>query len=254
MKSLPTHAKTPPKTSPMKAMQLGVLGISGLLIGLSGCVSYTNVPVPASAPAFESANHWASVSVITEALSTVIAKHPPKGDYVINLPAGTTPETFEKIIAELPAGATMPFDGISSDLPVYHIGRVWIRASDAKVDVIYPFTGYDGAKSDQNVTVWLNGGVRRWRAYREQSWSAGTIPTPPIYVPIVEADNAEINSDMGTDIGTNEADTGSMESQAAPEAQPAPTRAAEPTPTPAPSSAPSGTETGTGYRQVPLDS
>ena len=252
MKPLPTHTKTPTKTSPIKAMQLGVLGISGLLIGLTGCVSYTNVPVPASAPAFESANHWASVSVITEALSTVIAKHPPKGDYVINLPAGTTPETFEKIIAELPAGATMPFDGISSDLPVYHIGRVWIRASDAKVDVIYPFTGYDGAKSDQNVTVWLNGGVRRWRAYREQSWSAGTIPTPPIYVPIVEADNAEINSNMGTDMGMDEADTGSMESQAAPETQPAPTRAPEPTP--APSSVPSGTETGNGYRQVPLDS
>jgi len=244
MKSLPTHAKNPSKTSPMKAIQISVLGISGLLIGLAGCVSYTNVPVPASAPAFESANHWASISVITEALATVIAKHPPAGDFVINLPTGTTPETFEKIIAELPAGAIMPFEGMDSDLPVYHIGRVWIRASDAKVDVIYPFTGYDGAKSDQNVTVWLNGGVRRWRAYREQSWSAGTIPTPPIYVPIVEADNAETGSDAGMD----EADTRSMESFDTHAPQPSP----EPSPTP--NKETSGTETGNGYRQVPLDS
>lgn len=253
MKSLPTHATNPTKTSPMRAIQLGVLGVSGLLIGLSGCVSYTNVPVPASAPAFESANHWASISVITEALSTIIAKHPPKGEYVINLPAGTTPETFGKIIAELPVGAIMPYEGMNTDLPVYHIGRVWIRASDAKVDVIYPFTGYDGAKSDQNVTVWLNGGVRRWRAFREQSWSAGTIPTPPMYYPIVEEyeTDSAMDSGMESDMDTNEADTGSMESMNT-EAAPAPTPTA--VPTPAPSTEPSPTETGNGYRQVPLDS
>jgi hypothetical protein len=162
------------------------LSILTLAVLLTGCVSYTNVPVPESAPAFKSANHGQSIMVVTRALETVITQHPVSGPYVINLPAGTTPESFEKIIADIPDGAIMPYEGMSEDLPVYHIGRIWIRASDAKVDVIYPFTRADGIAQDQNVTIWLSGGVRTWRAYREQYWSAGTIPTPPIYVPILD--------------------------------------------------------------------
>ena len=171
-----------------KVLMAGAVGMACFSMAMSGCVSYTNVPVPASAPAFKNANHMQSISVVTRALEAVIAEHPTEGSYLINLPAGTTPETFEKIIADLPAGAIMPVDGMSDDIPTFHIGRIWIRASDAKVDVIYPFTGLDGITTDQNVTVWLSGGIRKWKAYRQQHWTAGTIPTPPMYVPIIEAE------------------------------------------------------------------
>lgn len=167
-----------------RVLVAGIAGMIGFSMAMSGCVSYTNVPVPASAPAFKNANHMQSISVLTRALEAVINEHPAGGGaYAINLPTGTTPETFEKIIANLPAGATMPFEGMDVDMPTYHIGRVWIRASDAKVDVIYPFTGMDGVSNDQNVTIWLSGGVRSWRVHRRQHWAAGTIPTPPVYVP-----------------------------------------------------------------------
>ena len=165
----------------------GAVGMVGFSMAMSGCVSYTNVPVPASAPAFKNANHSQPILVLTRALEAVINEHPAgDGAYAINLPMGTAPETFEKIIANLPEGATMPIEGMDADMPTYHIGRVWIRASDAKVDVIYPFTGMDGVSSEQNVTIWLSGGVRSWRVHRRQYWAAGTIPTPPVYVPIAE--------------------------------------------------------------------
>lgn len=164
---------------------VAVVGMTSMTGFMSGCVSYTNVPGPESAPAFQSVNHMQSISVVTRALETVIVGHPVTGAYVINLPAGTSPESFEKIIAQLPEGAMMPSDEMSDDVPVYHIGRIWVRASDAKVDVIYPFMRADGTVQDQNVTIWLSGGVRKWKVYREQYWAAGTIPTPPMVVPIV---------------------------------------------------------------------
>jgi len=173
-------------------LRIGLVSASAAMLGflgqLGGCVSYTNVPVPESAPAFKSANHAQSISVVGKALETVISKHPVSGAYLINLPAGTSPESFDQIIAELPEGAMMPSDGMDEGMPTYHIGRVWIRASDAKVDVIYPFVRADGTDQAQNVTIWLSGGVRSWRVYREQYWAPGTIPTPPLSVPIVPDD------------------------------------------------------------------
>lgn len=163
---------------------LGMIGITSLALAIGGCVSYTNVPVPESAPAFQSANHRQSITVISRALEAVIMDHPVVGEYAINLPAGTTPETAQKIVTQLPIGAIVPFEGMDESIPVYSIGRVWIRASDAKVDVVYPFMRADGASQDQSVTVWLNGGIRTWRVNRQQHWSPGTVLTPPVYVPV----------------------------------------------------------------------
>jgi hypothetical protein len=171
---------------------VGAAGMALLVLMIGGCVSYTNVPVPESAPAFKSMNHAQPISVVTRALEAVITEHPSQdaqGGYAINLPVGTTPESAQKIIDRLPEGAMVPFKGMSSDIPVYHIGRVWIRASDAKVDVVYPFTGNDGISKDQSVTIWLNGGVRKWRVNRRQYWASGTIPTPELYIPITDMDD-----------------------------------------------------------------
>ncbi len=175
------------------------LGLVGVMGTLGGCVSYTNVPVPESAPAFKSANHFQSIAVVKKALATVIEQYPVEGVYAINLPVGTSPESFEKVIADLPDGAIMPSEEMDSEIPVYHIGRVWIRASDAKVDVIYPFERADGRVEDQSVTVWLSGGVRKWRVYRQQHWAAGTIPTPPVYVPVWPEEEGLIES--GDELG-----------------------------------------------------
>lgn len=170
-----------------KVLMAGFFGMVASSLVLGGCMSYANVPVPESAPAFKSANHFQSVSVMTQSLERVIDQHPstgPGGQYAINLPVGTTPESAYKIIEALPQGAIVPFAGMSEEIPVYHICRVWIRAREAKVDVIYPAIMFDGSTQDQNVTIWMRGGIRSWRFNRQQFWSPGTIAKPAIYIPI----------------------------------------------------------------------
>jgi hypothetical protein len=81
------------------------------------------------------------------------------------------------------------------DLPVYHIPRVWIRLSEAKVDVVYPMRTASGETIDRGVTTWLNGGIRDWTVTRGQYWTPGTVPTPPIWVPIPEAELAAIRAE-----------------------------------------------------------
>jgi hypothetical protein len=166
-------------------MTSAALGLSMLV----GCVSYTNVPEPESAPAFKSANNSQAKRVTSEALSEIIERYPMRdaqGRYSVNLPAGTTLETAEEIAGRLPEGVVIPFEGMDASIPTYHIGRIWIRASDAKVDVLYPARSFDGSAFTGNVTAWLNGGVRSWKINRVQHWAPGTIPVPPIYVPISE--------------------------------------------------------------------
>lgn len=243
-----------------------LLGLVGVLVmgGFgAGCVSYTNVPVPESAPAFESANHTQSIAVVSAALGGVINKHPVDGAYLVNLPAGTTPETFEKIASRLPGEPMMPTDelrGAFDSLPTYHIGRIWIRASDAKVDVIYPFTAIDGTTTMENVTVWLSGGVRHWRIYRYQNWSAGTIPTPPMYVPIVEdltqdGSSLDQSDDLSVPAAALEApasepemDSAMERAEEAIETQPAATK-----PEPKPEPKAEQTTSGALYQQVPIN-
>ena len=223
-------------------------GLVGTLM-LAGCVSYTNVPEPESAPAFKSANHSQAIRVTRVALEEVIGRYPmsdDQGRYSVNLPAGTTIESAQKIIEHLPEGAVLPYEGMDESVPVYHIGRIWIRASDAKVDVLYPARSFDGTEFTGNVTVWLNGGVQRWRVSRVQHWAPGTIGVPPLYIPITqeELDRREMIDDdepiMSEPEPAAEPEETEIETpEASEEAEPEESQVAP--------------ETGGQYRQVPVD-
>ena len=165
---------------------MAVSAVIGSML-LVGCVSYTNVPAPESAIAFKSANHGQSIKVIRTALGEIIARYPMRdgqGRYTVSLPMGTTLETARSVLEGLPEGGVVPYDGMDGSIPVYSVGRVWIRASDAKVDVIYPVKGYRGDQSVGNATVWLNGGVQPWRVARVQHWSPGTLVEHGLVVPL----------------------------------------------------------------------
>jgi len=243
-----------------RAIKLAIGSCIGFTTILAGCVSYTNVPVPHSAPAFQSANHSASISVIAKALNEVVSKYPATdgaGAYTLNLPAGTTPESAQKIIDRLPAGAILPYEGMSSDIPVYHIGRIWIRASDAKVDVIYPFTFVDGSVQDQSVTVWISGGVRSWRVYRLQHWTAGTVPTPPIYIPIYPERNVQIDTENSEESTFDDSEMMNEMESSSTEKVSEPVQSAEPEVLPAPieneQRLPEANSNAPLYREVPIE-
>lgn len=219
------------------------------MLCLGGCVSYTNVPEPTSAPAFESANHLMSIKVMQTALEEVLSRYPMSdamGRFSVNLPAGTTLESAQRIVDDLPDGAVIPYEGMDSSIPMYHIGRIWIRASDAKVDVLYPARAFDGSSFMGTVTVWMRGGTA-WRVTRIQHWAPGTIDTPPVYVPLPK-EAIEAREMMNDEQDAAEAADPMAQPVPTPQATPEPVTMPEPESQPEPTGDPDAT-----YRQVPVD-
>lgn len=252
----------------MAALRLvSVIAAAGMLgtgLGsLSGCTSYTNVPGPESAPAVMNPNGIQAERVTRAALIWAVRRHPVEGPFVLNLPVGTSMETANGIAAAVGMGATVPMS-TDVDLPVYHVTRVWIRMSDAKVDVLYPMTDGSGEQVERAVTVWLNAGVRPWTATRGQYWNPGTVPVPPIYVPLPDAELQAIREaeklaarDARRQVRTDGA--APAPEGDAPGAEPIPTETTptEPAPAPAPTAG-AATEPspepdpGAVYREVPV--
>ncbi|MBL4809359.1 MAG: hypothetical protein JKY43_04795 [Phycisphaerales bacterium] len=176
-------------------IRVGKLGLTVAIASVSllwgvGCVSYTSVPEPSRGIAIGHTNSGGSIKTIVASLERVVVRHRMRdefGKYAVNLPVGTTPETAEIIISRLPVGAILPYEGMGEAgglMPVYHIGRIWLRGSSGKVDVVYPMLDAGGQRIDGGVTVWVHGGDRPWYIKRMQYWAPGTVPTPLMYVPL----------------------------------------------------------------------
>jgi len=174
-----------------KALKITVAAASlSLLWGVGGCVSYTSVPEPSKGIALGHTNSGGSIKTVVASIERVVLRHPMRddqGNYAVNLPVGTTPETAETIVSRLPTGAVLPYAGMSGSVPVYHIGRIWLRGASGKVDVVYPMLDADGQRIDGGVTVWVHGGDQPWYVQRMQYWAPGTVPTPSMYVPVGKA-------------------------------------------------------------------
>ncbi len=217
----------------MGALRLvSMMGAAGMLAGaglasLPGCTSYTNlpgftnVPGPESAIAGQDPNGRQASRAAEAGLAWTIRRHPVDGPYIINLPPGTSTETARSIAAALGPMAQIPLSG-TTDLPVYHVSRVWIRLSDGKVDVVFPSKDGLGRDIERGVTAWMSAGVHPWRVTRGQYWSPGTVPTPSIWVPIPQAELDAIA----------EAERAAARAARQPAPAPASEPVAEPAPTP----------------------
>ena len=226
----------------------GMLGMGAL----SGCTSYTNVNGPESGPAVQDPNGIQAERVTRTALAWVARRH-VEGPFVLNLPVGTSLETANDIAAAVGMGATVPMSP-DVDLPVLHVTRVWIRVSDAKVDVLYPMVDGTGEEQFRAVTVWLNAGVRPWTVSRGQYWTPGVVPVPPIYVPMPQAELLAIReAEREAARAARRADQQTPPAeQPAAEPQPQPQIEPQPEPEPAADPAPSQEDPGAVYREVPV--
>lgn len=240
---------------------VSVIAASGMLAGLaglaslSGCTSYTNVPGPESTLAGQDPNARQPSRAVETALLWTVRRHPVDGPFVINLPPGTSTETAESIAGALGPMARIP-ESATTDLPVYHVSRVWIRLSDGKVDVVFPTRDGLGRDIQRGVTTWMNSGIRSWTVSRGQYWAPGTVPVPSIWVPIPQAEldaiaNAERAAARAARQPSGQAD---LEPVSQPTPQPTPpstTQPVEPPPAqPAPASEP--TPPGANFREVPV--
>jgi len=105
---------------------------------------------------------------------------------VINLPIGMRKIFYDRIAANCgPLVMPMSPEALQSGEPIYHVGRVWVRAHESKVDVYRPVpeigAGADGKLVYQMITVTLEGGFEPWRVVAGRAWEPGAHPVPETY-------------------------------------------------------------------------
>lgn len=157
---------------------LGVAGVAGLAGGCAGYASYPNADGSLTRTTTSSRNTRA---VMRESLAWVINRDTQRpARFAVNLPPSTGEEAYREIAA---AVGGEPLNESNADLPRYSVGRVWVRAGEAKVDVTRPVmalgTTADGRYATQTLTVELEGGFTPWRVVRHRPWALGAIGEPP---------------------------------------------------------------------------
>lgn len=169
--------------------RMGWMLVAGVILGSLGCVGYSSYPkVEGAAPS--SPNFIHVRPVVAESIKAVVAKYHPQsaGPYAVNLPVGLTPTGREEIMAALGAEA-MDLTPRSEHLPIYHVGRVWVRGTNAKVDIIRPVLELgpmpSGQPTYQGMTVWLEGGINKWWVEMIQPWSIGVVEPPELNYVVV---------------------------------------------------------------------
>lgn len=170
------------------------LGLPAPLV-LTGCVGYGSWP-PVEGADLAATNPNVPYAVETMALSLqwVLQRYPAPGTgtepvpadearFAVNVPAGIRRANYIKI-ASAPGGTPTTAENVEH-LPVYHIGRVWIRGGKATVDVLRPMFEYpargDGSMVYQCVTVHMEGGFQPWRVAGTQTREPGVVPVPDYY-------------------------------------------------------------------------
>ncbi|MCC6675780.1 MAG: hypothetical protein IT436_01425 [Phycisphaerales bacterium] len=178
------------------AWKLCGIGAAGLvmLAALGGCVGYASYPYEEGGKntfANQDPNTPPADELIYLSLDWVTSKFPPPGgvsteaSYAINIPKGVRRDVYDRILKKLGDKAAPLTPETAQSLPIYHIGRLWVRGRNAKVDVLRPVLegprGPGGQVLYQPVTLRIEGGFEPWRVRRHQVWEVGTVPIPELY-------------------------------------------------------------------------
>lgn len=175
-------------------MAAGVIGVAGLLFGMSGCLSYSNYP-PEPGVTWVNATDTASIrEPMAKALKYVIEKDlasqkkldlPASGSILaINVPGGIAPESYRWIAANAHPRAEVLSETTDPSLPIYHIGEVAIRHTRVRVDVIRPITGLEQGVDEPvyvGVEVHMRGSTGTRRIEHDRPREVGTLTPPELF-------------------------------------------------------------------------
>ncbi len=187
-------------------------GLAASILCLSACsTGYHTSPDIASAKGnVVDPNVYSQTQAVVRSLEWVINKYPieaprsitrndtesggkpsSSGTIAINLVPGTTEETYDKVCSELSKRLGVEAVPITDEIakansmPIYHVGRIWIRQQTAKIDVFRPMYDLprqkDGSSVFQCITVNLRGWLEPWAIDGTQSRNPGTIDVPEIH-------------------------------------------------------------------------
>lgn len=163
-------------------------------IALASCTrEYANYP-PITGDEFATKNVNASFNMknaMAAALRWTALRYPPPGGenapFAINLPAGSSEETYQRVIELIGRGAQPVSEANANSLPVYHVTRVWLRGEIARIDIVRPvFEVADkpgGGHVYRGVEVRLAGGWKPWHVTGSSEYEIGVLEPPALHIP-----------------------------------------------------------------------
>ncbi|MDX2018053.1 MAG: hypothetical protein SFY95_10500 [Planctomycetota bacterium] len=173
-------------TSVTTFLTLGLLAASAATLG--GC--YANYPpVEGNVMATTDPNTRDTRDAIVTALrhvfdryGVVTADGSDGGPVAINLPTGARKDTYDQVAKAVGPNVNPISRENVSTMPVYHIARVWLRSSDARIDVLRPMPEL-GATADGNlvyqcVTVHMRAYLSPWKVTQVQTREPGIVDVP----------------------------------------------------------------------------
>jgi hypothetical protein len=181
----------PRQTYMTKIGAIALAAAAGWALCLSGCTSvmYDSNPEAPLEEAPEKPD-FASRTVqnlMATCIRWAAERYPPPegvgdGWFAINLPPGLTREQYIEVARQIGDRAA-PVTPEVEYLPTYHIGWVWMRGDDARVDVIRPVYALStgGAPVYQAITLHLSRRYASWRVDRTQPWEPGVVRAPELY-------------------------------------------------------------------------
>lgn len=175
-------------------LRLTTLATLAGTIALASCTrEYANYP-PITGDEFATKNVNASFNMknaIAAALRWTAMRYPPPGGenapFAINLPAGSSEETYARVVALIGHGAQPISEANATSLPVYHVTRVWLRGEIARIDIVRPvFEIADkpgGGRVYRGVEVRLAGGWKPWHVTGSSEYEIGVLEPPALHIP-----------------------------------------------------------------------
>lgn len=175
-----------------------LLALAGA-IGAASCArEYANYP-PITGDEFAVKNVNNSINMknaIAAAVRWTAMRYPPPGGdgapFAINLPAGTSEETYARVAGMVGKGAQPISEANAQTLPIYHVTRVWLRGEIARIDVVRPVFEIahkpGGGPVYRGVEVRLAGGWEPWHVTGSTEYEIGVLEPPVLHIPGTAAD------------------------------------------------------------------
>jgi hypothetical protein len=149
-----------------------LLALSGLLA--TACAPAITYPLEEGVMTSRSAANEPVPTLMAKSIEYAHTEWGEEGDLAINLPPGTPPAVYNKVIKRLGAGHPMQ----DPDEPAYHVTRVSSQGHEALIDLFYPKP--DGTYGYVTLTFRLQliGGYQH---HTTRTWHTGDQPPPPAY-------------------------------------------------------------------------
>jgi hypothetical protein len=176
----------------MRGCALGLLIAAGIAT-LAGCGGYSNYPRIQGDTAFNNPNSPDMLGAMQAAIAWVHERYPVEGPFALNLPEGMSRRRVYLLLDELNIPNARALTPETADLPTYHVARVFVRATNAEVDIVRPVTTvrvsqHEGTVSQtaahQLITVRVKDTFQGWRALGERAYIIGAAEPPaPRFIP-----------------------------------------------------------------------